>query len=137
VDRREVDLAATDANSLRIRRKGSPAKLITGIPRIREALSEGLDGSGRGEDAVPRTAQLIDFLNDLVSRSYAILYRAPKNFPGRGLLLGISIAAANTIRRCRLVPVASVCVFLGGALFSYFVMDYSPDVRAVLVPPCP
>jgi uncharacterized membrane protein SpoIIM required for sporulation len=39
------------------------------------------------------------------------------------------------MRRCQWFLLASFTVFMAGLFFAYFVMDYSPDARAVLIPP--
>lgn len=76
--------------------------------------------------------QLIDFLNDLAGRAYATLYRSPR----KPLLkvLGNSIAlGAQTVRRCRYFVFASVLLFFGSAVLSFFLMRFVPETREYFV----
>jgi uncharacterized membrane protein SpoIIM required for sporulation len=76
--------------------------------------------------------QLIDFLNDLAGRAYAILYRAPRKpflkSIGDSIVLG-----AQTVRRCRSFVFASVLLFFGSAALSFFLMKFVPDTRDFFV----
>jgi uncharacterized membrane protein SpoIIM required for sporulation len=132
VDRREVDWRRL--TMLCDQAEASPANL--GAADFHEFVR--LYRKASTDLAVARTqsanAQLIDFLNDLVSRTYAILYRTPRGTLGQGLALAIS-TSANTVRRCRWFLLASFTVFIAGLFFAFFVIDYSPDVRAIMVPP--
>ncbi|MEA2553044.1 MAG: hypothetical protein QOJ65_1220 [Fimbriimonadaceae bacterium] len=81
-----------------------------------------------------KNLQLADFLNDLVGRAYATLYREP-----RGSILG-SIAhgirlSANTVRKCRWFVAISATLFFGSALFSYMMMSLVPATKNHFVPP--
>lgn len=77
--------------------------------------------------------QLIAFLNDVVARTYGILYRSPRK--NLGTALGEALAlAASTARRCKYFMLASVLLFLVGFGVTYSVMDTVPQSRAVFVP---
>lgn len=132
VDRREPDWRRL--SQLCDRAEGSPSALNPNdfhdfIKLYRKASSD--LALARTQSA---NAQLIDFLNDLVSRAYGILYRTPRNSLIQGVAVSIAIAAA-TMRRCRWFLLASLLVFLGGGFLSFFAADYFPDTRDVLVPP--
>jgi len=113
-DRREVDAGLT---LLCDQAEMSPAKLNSQeIPRIREALSEGLDGSGRGEEPV-RERSVDRFSQRSGPRDRMRSSIVPQEFPGARTVCWVFPIAANTIRRCRWFLLASVCVFLAAPSF--------------------
>jgi len=77
--------------------------------------------------------QLINFLNDIVARAYGILYRSPKRSLWQSFVDGLELAA-QTVRRCRIFVLASVLILTGSAFFAFFVLDWAPATREVLVP---
>jgi uncharacterized membrane protein SpoIIM required for sporulation len=77
---------------------------------------------------------LTSFLNDLVGRAYAILYRTPRK-PFRAAISDAVLLSAATVRRCRWFLLASTLLFLGSAFFSSFLLQYFSDTRDVLIPP--
>lgn len=78
--------------------------------------------------------ELIQFLNDLVARSYAILYRAPRRRFWSGLQQGIE-NAARTVRKLKWFVFASLSIFLGSIAFSYLALTMNPKVLDAIVPP--
>ncbi|RYG34133.1 stage II sporulation protein M [bacterium] len=87
--------------------------------------------------AVARTqsdnAGLIDFLNDLVGRSYGTLYRAPVNSLGRSILTAIE-TIAQTFRRRILFVAASATIFIASILFGFIALSSLPQTREFFVP---
>jgi uncharacterized membrane protein SpoIIM required for sporulation len=77
--------------------------------------------------------QLINFLNDVVARAYGILYRSPRRSLFRSLVDALELSA-QTVRRCRGFVLASVLLFVGSGLFSFFVLEWRPEMRSVFVP---
>jgi uncharacterized membrane protein SpoIIM required for sporulation len=77
--------------------------------------------------------QLIDYLNDLSGRAYAVLYRAPRKPFARAMGDAIRLSA-QTVRRCRAFVLASALLFVGSAFLSFFLMRTVPDTRAYFVP---
>jgi uncharacterized membrane protein SpoIIM required for sporulation len=77
---------------------------------------------------------LAEFLNDLVSRAYAILYRAPK-VPFLDVVLSTLRLVAQTARRRAAFLAASAAFFFGSILFSYAVISIWPESRGVFVQP--
>lgn len=76
---------------------------------------------------------LIEYLNDLVGRAYALLYREPR--PPFGRVIGNAVAlAARTVRECRYFVLASILLFVAGASFSFFVQDQVPQTQEIFVP---
>jgi uncharacterized membrane protein SpoIIM required for sporulation len=131
VDRREPDWRRL--TMLCDRADASPANLnyqdFQDLVRLYRKTSTDL-ATARTQSA---NGQMIDFLNDLVARSYAILYRSPRNSFGHGFMVAIR-TAADTIRRSKWFLLVSLSVFVAGGFFAFFVIDYSPDVRAQFVP---
>ncbi len=87
--------------------------------------------------AIARTGgtniQVVDSLNDLATRAYSVLYSAPRRpfFKSIGHAVLLS---ADTVRRNKAFVFASIAIFVGSILFSFFVSKISPDVRDVLLP---
>jgi uncharacterized membrane protein SpoIIM required for sporulation len=77
---------------------------------------------------------LLDFLNDIVGRAYATLYREPRPGLLKSIAHGAALAA-QTVRRRKWFVITSVLLFFGSAFFSYFVLTAYPDTRDVLIPP--
>ncbi|CAN5666986.1 stage II sporulation protein M [soil metagenome] len=76
---------------------------------------------------------LIDFLNDLVGRSYGILYRAPAR-PFTQAILGAVELAAQTFRLRFAFVGAAFLIFVASILFGYAASGSSPDLREFFVP---
>lgn len=76
---------------------------------------------------------LIDYLNDLVGRAYATLYRAPRPGILQALYEALTIAA-QTVRRQRWVIAISAIFFFGTAVFTGLAIDIFPNTHDVLVP---
>ncbi|HLK16290.1 MAG TPA: hypothetical protein VKT78_15900, partial [Fimbriimonadaceae bacterium] len=78
--------------------------------------------------------EMITFLNDIVGRAYAILYRAPRKsfLAGLGQVLG---TVAETGRRRKWFIFGSGAGFLVFAFLSYWLMDAVPATRDVFIPP--
>ncbi|AIE84725.1 stage II sporulation protein M [Fimbriimonas ginsengisoli] len=77
---------------------------------------------------------LVDFLNDLVGRAYATLYREPRPSVLKSIALGVALAA-QTVRRRKWFVLTSAAIFFGSAFFSFFLLSAFPDTRDVLIPP--
>ncbi|RYG49733.1 stage II sporulation protein M [bacterium] len=77
---------------------------------------------------------LIDFLNDLVGRAYAILYRAPARSFLQSLQEAVEMVASTFRRRFAFVA-ASFGILVFGVLFSYITMSTAPATREFFVPP--
>lgn len=78
-------------------------------------------------------AQLLEFLNDLVGRAYGTLYREPRR-PAGALIVNAILAAAQTVRKRALMVLLSALTLIGGAVFSYVLLETAPATRSVLVP---
>jgi uncharacterized membrane protein SpoIIM required for sporulation len=77
--------------------------------------------------------QLIDFLNDLMARSYSAVYRTKRKpfWPAVGDAIAL---AARTVRKRQYFVLASFLTFFVSILFSYVVCVTSPAGRNVLEP---
>lgn len=76
---------------------------------------------------------MADFLNDLVARAYAVLYRAPRAPFWRTVAETLALAA-QTMRRRRWFVFVSAAIFFFSALFAFSIIDLAPSTREVLVP---
>ncbi len=72
--------------------------------------------------------QLIEFLNNLVVRAYALLYRRKKKSPGDASK-EILWTVASTVRRRKKAIWVSVAVFFMGVFFTAAVMRTRPDLE--------
>lgn len=79
-------------------------------------------------------AELIQFLNDLVARAYAVLYRAPRKGFWSGFREAV-LNAARTVRRLKWFVAASAATFFGGILFGYAALNANPRALDAIVPP--
>ena len=78
--------------------------------------------------------QLISFLNDLVGRTYGILYRSPKR--GFGEVLHNALAtSAQTVRRSKFFILTSFLLFVASYGLTFLVMSTVPSSHNVFVPP--
>lgn len=78
--------------------------------------------------------QLAQFLNDLVGKAYAALYRSrPKAFLAAAGEAAVS--AARTVRKRKLAVLCSLIIFVGSALFAYLVPKFVPDSKDAFIPP--
>lgn len=77
--------------------------------------------------------QLITFLNDVVTRTYGILYRSPKRAIGSVVKESIALAA-QTARRCKYFVLASLVISLLGFFITFQTMSRLPQTRSVFVP---
>ena len=91
-----------------------------------------------GDLATARTIgsnlEMTTFLNDIVGRAYAILYRAPRKSFLRGLGQILSIVA-QTGRRRKWFIFASAFGFLVSVLLSSWLMSAVPATHDVFIPP--
>lgn len=76
--------------------------------------------------------QLIDFLNDLAGRAYALLYRAPRKSFGKAIGDAIALSA-QTVRKRKGFIFASAILFFGAALLTFSLMKTVPDTRSFFV----
>lgn len=79
-------------------------------------------------------AELILFLNDLVARAYAVLYKAPRKGFWSGLQ-GFVENAAGTVRKLKWFVACSASIFLGSIAFAYVALSINPQTLDVIVPP--
>ncbi|HEY0865847.1 MAG TPA: stage II sporulation protein M [Fimbriimonas sp.] len=77
---------------------------------------------------------LVEYLNDIAGRSYAILYRSERK-PLRPALRSSIALAAQTVRKLRAFVLASAVLFFGSGLLAYGLMSAVPDTRDFFVPP--
>ena len=77
--------------------------------------------------------QLIDFLNDLMARSYSAVYRT-KRKPFWPAVWNAIELAARTVRKRQYFVLASFLTFLFSIVFSYVVCVASPAGRDILEP---
>lgn len=78
--------------------------------------------------------QLIDFLNDLVGRAYATLYRGKRKNFWVALLDGAA-TAARTVRRRKWFLTTSAGIFIVSIIFTYWACGFSPRLRDIIEPP--
>lgn len=78
-------------------------------------------------------AEVIDYLNAIVSRAYGLLYRVPP-VPLRKALPAAVAIAARTFRRHSWAFALSFVLFFGSAFFTYGTMNARPDLREHFVP---
>lgn len=78
--------------------------------------------------------QLIDFLNDLLGKAYATLYRTKRKPFWRAIADAIGLTA-RTVRKLKWCVLASFSVFAGSIVFSYFASAANPELKNVLEPP--
>ena len=81
-----------------------------------------------------KNLQLADFLNDLVGRAYAGLYREPRGSLATSIVEGIKLAA-RTVRRRKWFVFASGGLFFGAALWAYLIMSWVPATHDSFIPP--
>jgi len=90
-----------------------------------------------GDLALVRTrsanSELIEFLNGLCARAYAIVYR-PRGTGLRKAMGAAAVQAARTVRRRAAFVLASGAMLLGFALFAFVAMERIPDSRETFVP---
>ncbi len=79
-------------------------------------------------------ADVVEYLNTLVGRAYGQLYRAPAK-PLGAVVVSCLRTAAQTVRRSRWFLLASVAVFLAGAVFAGGMLAAAPQYRKHIVPP--
>jgi len=77
--------------------------------------------------------QLIDYLNDLAGRAYAILYKAPRK-PFFKAIGDSIVGCAQTVRRCKFFVLASALLFVCSGLLTFGLMHFVPDTRTFFVP---
>ncbi len=79
------------------------------------------------------SAELVEYLNDLVARGYAHTY--PGERPRLADVLGfLARGFPRLVRREWKAVLAAYALFLGGALFGYAAMHFDPGAAAYLVP---
>lgn len=78
--------------------------------------------------------ELINFLNDLVSRAYAILYRRKRGNLASGIRTMLVVAAQTFRRRLAFVAV-SAALFFGSGVFGLLALQAKPELRSVLIRP--
>lgn len=78
--------------------------------------------------------QLIDFLNDLAGRAYAILYREPRK-PLWNVLLGAVELSAQTVRRRRWFVFTSILILVASCVAVYALVALDPQTRSFFIPP--
>ncbi len=76
---------------------------------------------------------LIDSLNDLVGRTYGVLYRRPRR-PALAMLVAAIARAAQTVRRRRAFVLASLIVLVGSAFLAFFIAGNNADFRDAIIP---
>lgn len=132
VERREPDWKRL--NLLTAKADASPANLT------QEELEEFVRAYKRAcaDLAAARTrsanVELIEFLNDLCSRAYGVLYRAPRPNVFRALGQGIR-RSAQTARRCWAAVALSAAIFIGSAVFAFLCLQWVPETKEQFVPP--
>lgn len=78
--------------------------------------------------------ELIDFLNDLCARAYAILYR-PRRRNFLKMVSGGVALAAQVFRRRFAFTLAAFLVFVLSGVFANLLIRYQPEAIALYVPP--
>lgn len=76
---------------------------------------------------------MVDYLNDLVARAYAVLYRAPRAPFWRTISETLALAA-QTVRRRKWFVFFSIGLFFLTAIFSFSILNMVPETREVLIP---
>jgi uncharacterized membrane protein SpoIIM required for sporulation len=91
-----------------------------------------------GDLALARTqggnTQLIQFLNDIVARAYAIIHRPRPKPVGAAVRDGI-VLVARTVRRLKSFVWFGVALFTVFTLFSFYFMQFVPASRDIFLPP--
>lgn len=80
-----------------------------------------------------KNLQLAEFLNDLVGRAYATLYREPRGSILSSIATGVKLAA-QTVRRRRWFVLASASLFFGSSIFAFFIMNAVPATQDFFMP---
>ncbi len=76
---------------------------------------------------------LIEYLNDLVGKSYSILYSAPRK-PFLKSIVEALETSADTVRRRKWFIFASATLFFGAGLFVFLLLGARPDLKEALLP---
>jgi uncharacterized membrane protein SpoIIM required for sporulation len=82
---------------------------------------------------VSTNLDLVNYLNDLASRAYAVVYREPRQ-PILRVLADAIGTAARTVRKRRWFVLVSFLLFFGSAIFAYGLSLHSVDARNYFVP---
>lgn len=77
---------------------------------------------------------MVDFLNDLVARAYAVLYRAPRA-PFWKTITETLALAAQTVRRRKWFVLISIAFFFLTTIFSFSILKVVPETREVVISP--
>jgi uncharacterized membrane protein SpoIIM required for sporulation len=131
VERREPDWKRL--NLLTAKADASPANLkpdeLEEFVRLYKKVS--------GDLAKVRThsanIELIEFLNDLCSKAYGVIYRAPRANLFAALARGIQTAAQTARRRWRALGL-SASLFFAATAFAYVCLASVPGTRDYLIP---
>lgn len=78
--------------------------------------------------------EMTTFLNDIVGRAYAILYRAPRKTFGAAFVQTLTTVAQTGRRRKWFIFAAAIGFFLN-VLLAFVLMGSVPDTRDVFIPP--
>ncbi len=78
--------------------------------------------------------ELATYLNDLVARTYGILYRAPRAPFWKAVTDSLALSA-RTVRRQVVFVALSAALFFGSAFYSFGLMTVLPQTRSHFVPP--
>lgn len=84
--------------------------------------------------ARPTNPDVIQYLNAIVARAYAVLYRAPRRAMDKVLVDSLRTAARTVRKNAWFVGLAFGITVFGG-LAAYFLMGLSSDYREFFVPP--
>lgn len=131
LERREADWKRL--NFLTARADASPANLTPQELEEFVRLYKRVSGDLAKVRTQSANVELIEFLNDLCSRAYGVIYRAPKANALRAMVKGVGHAARTARRRWGALAL-SAALFVGAAAFAYLCLEFVPGTRDYLVP---
>lgn len=131
VEKREPDWKRL--NLLTLKADSSPANLkqdeLEEFVRLYKRVSADL-AQVRTRSA---NVELIEFLNDLCSRAYGVLYRAPRPNVLHAIGRGVR-TAAQTVRRRWAAVLLSTSLFVLSGVFAYLCLKFAPQTREHFIP---